>query len=180
MTQTEMLAVLQQDPKRGIALVIRSYAALAEKTVRSTGGAALSKEDAEEIVSDVFLQIYESRDRFDPAKGSLASFVITLARRRTVDLIRKRKGADAGLPLTESLPTDADVETEVLRRETSRRLALALIALGEPDATIVSRRYYLGESYAAIGKRVGLSENAVNKRCLRALEKLRSVLEKGE
>ena len=180
MTQTDMLAALREDPKRGIALVIRSYAALAEKTVRSSGGTALSKEDAEEIVSDVFFSIYEARDRLDPEKGSLASFVITLARHKTVDLLRKRGGSAAELPLNETLESGSDVENDVLRRETSRRIALALIDLGEPDATIVARRYYLGESYASIGKRVGLSENAVNKRCLRALKKLRSVLEKGE
>lgn len=180
MTQTEMLAALQQDPKRGIGLVIRSYAALAEKTARSAGGTALTEADMEEIVSDVFFQIYESRDRLDPARGSLASFVITLARRRTVDLLRKRAGNADTMPLPETLPAGTDVETEVLRNETSRRLANALIALGEPDATIVARRYYIGESYAAIGKRLGLSENAVNKRCLRALKKLRSVLEKGD
>ena len=54
-----------------------------------------------------------------------------------------------------------------------------LMALGEPETTILFRRYYYGESYAEIGKLVHLSENAVNKRCLKALQTLRKQM-KGD
>jgi RNA polymerase sigma-70 factor (ECF subfamily) len=182
MTQSDMLALLRRDPERGLEAVVRAVGALALKTVRLTGGDALSPADAEEIVSDVFFRVYTSRDGIDESKGTLATFVITLAKRMTVDRLRARahrQGAE--LPIDEAvLPAAADVEETVAGREERQKLVEAIVSLGHPDSTIVFRRYYYGESYKAIGKKLGLSENAVNKRCLKALGRLRQHLGKGE
>lgn len=182
MDRSDLLALLRLDPEKGIEAIIRAYGALAQKTVRQTGGDALSEEDREEIVSDVFYRVYVSRDRLDESKGTLASYVITLSRRCAIDRLRTktRRGGEA-LPLEDAvLPSPEDAETAVLKKEARQRLVSAVIALGEPDATIVFRRFYFAQSYAEIGLKLGLTENAVTKRCRRALEKLRRSLREGE
>ena len=180
MTQTELLALFRSDKERGLEAIVSAYAALVGKTVRLTGGSALSPEDAEEIISDVFLAFYRSAEGFDEEKGRLSTFLITLARRKTVDRLRRRERFETQ-PLEEAatLLSPENVEETVLREEERERLTSALVALGEPDATILFRRYYLEESWAQIGRRVGLSENAVNQRALRAQKKLLAGM-KGE
>ena len=183
MTQTEMLELLQADPERGIRTVISAFSALSEKTILRLAGGVLRSEDVEELVSDVFLQVYRSRETISPEKGSLATFIITLSKRRATDALRrKRDPAKTPLPLEDAVLSDAleSPEAAVLREETRRRLVRAIASLGPPDSTIVFRRYYYGESYAAIGKRLGMTENAVNKRCLKAKEKLRHCMEGEE
>ena len=183
MTQTEMLELLRADPERGIRTVISAFSALSEKTILHLAGGVLRPEDVEELVSDVFLQVYRSRETIAPEKGSLATFIITLSKRRATDALRrKRDPVKTPLPLEDAVLPDAlpSPETEVLLGETRRRLVRAIAALGHPDSTIVFRRYYYGESYAEIGKRLGMTENAVNKRCLKAKEKLRHYMEGEE
>jgi RNA polymerase sigma-70 factor (ECF subfamily) len=63
-----------------------------------------------------------------------------------------------------------------MEKETRHTLIRAVKALGEPDCTIILRKYYLGETAKEIAKRVHLSQNAVEKRIARNLKKLRNVL----
>ena len=46
--------------------------------------------DAEEIVTDTFVQVWRSADRFNPERGSMAAWVATIARSRALDRRRKR------------------------------------------------------------------------------------------
>jgi RNA polymerase sigma-70 factor (ECF subfamily) len=55
----------------------------------------------------------------------------------------------------------------------------AIEALGEPDSSIIFRKYYYGESSETIAKRLNMTESAVNTRTHRALKKLRELLEGG-
>ena len=183
MTQTELLEFLRRDPEKGIRAVISAFSALSQKTILRLAGAVVTKEDLEELVGDVFFQVYKDRDVLDPKKGSLATYVITLSRRRAVDALRKRGDpAKTPLPLDEGLLSDAgqSPEDRVLGEEQRRRLVAAIGSLGPPDSTIVYRRYYLGETYAQIGKRLGLTKNAANKRGVKALKKLRQIMEGGD
>ena len=47
--------------------------------------------DAEEVVADAFAQIWRSAAGFDPARGSVAAWVATIARTRALDLVRARR-----------------------------------------------------------------------------------------
>ena len=180
MTQPELLALLRRDPIKGIEKVISAFGALAEKTVRQTG--VSSEEDVEEILNDVFYSVYASREEIDPEKGSFASYVITLSRREAIDRLRKiaaRKEGTVPIEDLSFLPSSFSTAETAERKEQSRALTDALLALGEPDATILFRRFYYDESWKAIGKRLRMTENAVNKRAIRAMQKLRTML-KGE
>ena len=70
-------------------------------------------------------------------------------------------------------------EDTALKNEERSMLIGSILELGEPDATIIFRKFYFGETYEEIGNRLGLSANAVNKRYLRSIEKL-SIMMKGE
>jgi RNA polymerase sigma-70 factor (ECF subfamily) len=175
MAKPDLAELLRQDPERGLRAAIGAYGTLAMKAVRAVGGSGVSNEDAEEIVSDVFIALWRARETLRGDRGSLAAYIFTAARRKTVDFLRKRGARpDACVPLEqlEDFPSAERVEAAAERRELRERLTDALLSLGEPDATILFRRFYLQETYAEIARRLGMSENAVNKRALRAQKKL--------
>lgn len=181
MTQEELLTLMQTSPEKGLQAVTAQYAALVYKVVWGKLSSVCASEDIEETVSDVFLEFYKKFTCVDLSKGSLATFLTTLAQRRAVDVFRKivrQKQIDDMLSKdTQELSFRTD--DTVLKNEERKILLDSILRLGEPDSTIIYRKFFYGESYCEIGNKLGLSENAVNKRYLRAIEKL-SLMMKGE
>ena len=66
------------------------------------------------------------------------------------------------------------------KKERSRLVSEAIRSLGEPDCTIILRKFFFGETAKEISERVSLSAENVQKRSQRALAKLRELLEKNE
>lgn len=63
-----------------------------------------NSQDAEDVTADVFFEVWSRRDRFDPKKGNLRSYVLMLARSRAIDLYRKN------VKLREPLDSSSDSE----------------------------------------------------------------------
>src|SRR5947209_8323062 len=58
------------------------------RTVYTMAVRMLGSSDAEEIVQDVFLQLWNKADQFDPARGSFVSWFMTIARHRILDRLK--------------------------------------------------------------------------------------------
>ncbi len=182
MTQEEILALMKSDSNKGMEAVTKQYTALVYKIALKKLSSVCSREDIEEAVSDVFLDFYRCHENIDLSKGSLTSFIMLLAQRRSVDTFRKAvKNKSAYAVLNEEIADDDTVfaENAILKKEERNFLLDSILELGEPESTIIFRKYYFGETYTEIGQRLSMSANAVNKRYLRAVEKL-SLMMKGE
>src|SRR6266851_9104498 len=59
------------------------------RTVYTLAVRMLGSSDAEEIVQDVFLQLWNKADQFDPTRGSFLSWFMTIARHRTLDRLKR-------------------------------------------------------------------------------------------
>ncbi len=181
MTQEEILVLMKNNPEKGMKTVMWQYTALVYKTVLHKLSSVCSMEDVEETVSDVFFDFYKNYHRVDLSKGSLSSFFIILAQRRSVDVFRKviRQKNIENLLSQENETSSELTDTITLQREEREILLNGILELGEPDASIVFRKAFFGETYEEIGNRFGISANAANKRYLRSIQKLRLMM-KGE
>ena len=181
MTQEEILVLMKTDPQKGMIALTEQYTALVWKVIWGKLSGICSTEDVEETVSDVFLEFYRKKNCVDFSKGSLSSFLITLAQRRAIDefrrVMRLRNIEKAMEEKSETL--FQQTENTVLKKEEREFLLESIFSLGEPDSTIIYRKFYYGETYSEIGNRLGLSENAVNKRYLKAIDRLGNMM-KGE
>jgi RNA polymerase sigma-70 factor (ECF subfamily) len=137
---------------------------------------SFSRQDKEECVSDIFYEVYKSRNSIDLEKGSLKAYIAVLSKRKAIDAFRrlcKNSNAvsfeDIELISTYANDNTVDFETrEVLLNE--------IKLLGEPDSQIIISKYYFGHSAKTISKALGLKTNTVNKRASRALIKLKEAL----
>ena len=181
MTDTELLCLLQEAPEKGLRELIDAYGGLVAKTVRGRLRTLCTQEDIEETVSDVFLELYESRNKLDPAAPGLPAFLMTLAQRRAVDRFRQqlRRREELSPTVIYNRIAAPPAEETVLKKVERDQLLRAVLTLGEPETSILFRRFYYGETFREIGKALSLSENAAAKRYHKALKTLKTKL-KGE
>lgn len=178
MDDRELKLLLEKDPEDGIRELIRQYGGLAYSVVTGRAGSMAGAEDIEECVSDVFFEVFRKRESFDPGKGSLKAFVAVVARRRAINLYRKT-ARDAGRRTEAGLPEETaepGFEDALIGAEERRSLLETIRSLGEPDSSIIFRRYYFGQKSKEIAADLGMTPGAVDTRLNRALGKLRTML----
>lgn len=141
--------------------------ALMALAVRLCGG----REDAEEVVQDVFVRLVQTADRFDPRLGSVRALAYTMLRNQVASRGRRA----AARPVTVDLDPDGASGARDPRRAQEDRLLVsgALAALEPLDRTLVSEAYLEGRSHAELAERHALPLGTVKSRIRRALQRLR-------
>jgi len=178
-----ILALLIDKPAEGIRILTAQYGGLVYSITWRRLQGCLRKEDIEECVSDIFFELYRCRDKIDLSKGSLKTFLLTIAERQAIKYYERKTDKFDKISLQEQLEkgeeplSDHNVEQQTIQKEESRLLIEAIKGLGEPTASIVIQKYYYGMTAKEIGQRAGLSKNEVEKRLKRGLEKLKTVLQ---
>ena len=137
------------------------------------------REHSEEVLQEVFLEVWRQAHQFSPAKGSARAWLVTLARRRAIDRVRAveaRRSREAAF-LAEALPVAFD-ETEVLAhtRLAVDEVRVAVDAVGEPHRTTLLLTYFSGLTGRGIAVRLGVPLGTVKTRLRDGLGKLRKEL----
>lgn len=142
-----------------------------------------SREDTEDVVQEIFVDLWRSADRFDPLVAEEITFVAMIARRRVIDRLRQR----SGLPQTASM-NDAGVSgvVDVAGWETAgRRLELGeeariadehLQRLKPEEQQMLRLSIYDNLSHAAIAAQTGSPLGTVKSHIRRGLDSLRRTL----
>ena len=178
MEDQALLLQMKAEPEKGIERFMEQFAGLVYSIVSGRAGSAASQEDIEECVSDIFFEIYRKADTIDLKRGSLQAWTAAVARNRAVNLYRKKareRDLSASAEELECKADTSDSEQTVLEADERRRLLDAVKSLGEPDSTIIFRRYYFGQRSREIAADLGMTAAAVDTRLSRALNKLRRI-----
>ena len=179
MDDAKLLRLIRKDPSAGMEQLMDQYAGLIYAVVRGRlAGSYCLSTDIEDCVADVFCEFYAALERYDPTLSSIKSYLCVLARHKAIDLLRKRARQSGDISLdgeVQIADDDIDIESELEERELVREVFDAIKALGEPDTSIIVRKYYLGESSAEIAKALDLTVSNVDTRAHRALNKLRNL-----
>jgi RNA polymerase sigma-70 factor (ECF subfamily) len=166
--------------EKGFERIMDTHMAFVYTIVCGKLASVCRRQDIEECVSDVFYELYRTRHAIDPEKGSLKAYIAVIAKRRAIDLFRKRASENETVSIDAGgcdwAASDDNVEKSITDRETGDLLIREIKNLGEPDSGIVIRKYYFGQTAKGISKALGMKENTVNKRASRALGKLKEAL----
>ena len=178
MEDIKLLRLLHKDPNAGMEQLIDQYAGLVYAVVRGRLFESFCvSSDIEDCVADVFSDFYINLCAYDPKISSIKSYLCVLARRRAIDVFRKRVkqrgevSTDDNDSFVQLAANGRELEEGALRRE----VLTAVKELGEPDTSIIIRKYYLGESSKQIADALELTVSNVDTRTHRALNKLRKM-----
>jgi RNA polymerase sigma factor (sigma-70 family) len=137
---------------------------------------------AEEIVQEAFLAVWRTPERFDPARGSVRSWLMGTVHHRAVDAVRREQAqrrraeqAAALVPRVAEDPTDDVLSAIDLPRE-RRLVQKALAGLPDEQRDVIRRMYFDGMSQSQIAERTGLPLGTVKSRTLLAMRRLRTHL----
>jgi RNA polymerase sigma-70 factor, ECF subfamily len=132
---------------------------------------------SEEVAQEVLLDVWRTASRYDPALGSGAAWVTTLAHRRAVDRVRsEQKAAEREIrAASASVAYDEVVEAVEARldRERVRRCLGSLTPLQRESVTLA---YYSGYTYREVGALLGVAVGTVKTRMRDGLIRLRDCL----
>jgi RNA polymerase sigma-70 factor, ECF subfamily len=141
----------------------------------------LGRDDADEVVQDVFLKLWLRAGQFDPARGSFTAWFMTIARHQVFDQLKHRRSAVAvAEAIDDLLETAPDPRPGPGQRAwRAERRATVLAAVRELPAeqrrTLVLA-YFGGLSQSAISELLGVPLGTVKKRLRLGLAKLRASL----
>jgi RNA polymerase sigma-70 factor (ECF subfamily) len=132
---------------------------------------------AEEVVQDVFTALWERPGAFDPERGSVRTWLATLAHRRAVDRVRASERARRReLASATADVADVDVAAEGEAADLSARLWAAVDALPEDQRDAVRLAYAEGRTYREVAGLLGIPEGTAKSRLRLGLQKLAGVL----
>jgi RNA polymerase sigma-70 factor, ECF subfamily len=136
---------------------------------------------AQDVVQDVFVELWRRPDRYDPAVGTLRTYLTVLARHRAVDLVRSelRRVArqERSYRLTPA-PRVADAGEEALAAETAGLVRSAVQLLPASQRQVVELAYFDGLTCREVAHAVGIPEGTAKSRLRLALAKLEEMLDR--
>ncbi|WP_407543452.1 sigma-70 family RNA polymerase sigma factor (plasmid) [Deinococcus radiomollis] len=130
-------------------------------------------EDAEEALQDTFIRLADRADVYDPARGTVRTFVLTIAHHFCLERLRARRAR----PQRQQEPEKEqafDVTAPAARDPLDEALVQsALAGLPDTDRALLEAMFFDGYTHAEITTRTGLPLGTVKSRLRRALLKLR-------
>jgi RNA polymerase sigma factor (sigma-70 family) len=133
---------------------------------------------AEDVSQDVFVMVWERPDAFDPDRGSLRTWLGTLAHRRAVDHVRREEARrrraikDAARP-----ETTPDVEEMAMALVTAERVRAALATLPDEQRRAIQLAYFGGKTYRQVAEVLGIPEGTAKSRLRLGLRRIADVLD---
>jgi RNA polymerase sigma-70 factor, ECF subfamily len=134
--------------------------------------------EAEDVTQEVFLRLWNQPDRFDPARGSLRSFLLAQAHGRAVDAVRSwssrraREARDA----MRTAEASYDMQHEVWDLAVADQVAQAMGQLPEGERRAIELAYFDGRTYREVAQMLDQPEGTVKSRIRNGMRRLRAVL----
>lgn len=170
----EDLTILQRiakDDKNGVKECIDKYGRLIWSMARKF---TYTREDAEDAVQEVFIEIWKCAGRYDSEKSSEITFIALIARRKLIDCLRKAKRQprfDCSIDTVPDIPNQAERK---LKMYLEVKQAVKAINLLRPEQRkIIEMSVFEGMSHNDISRATGIPLGTVKSNIRSGLQKVR-------
>jgi RNA polymerase sigma-70 factor, ECF subfamily len=179
-TDEALMAGIQKRDESALTMLYYRHGKLLQSVISRC---VYDQQHAEDLLQEVFVEIWNRAEYYSEEKGRALGWLITLARRRALDRVRRFQAyhraemrlreQEENSPLTEHV---ADGDAELQQRDLGARLEHALDQLPEAQAEAVRMAYQQGLSQREIVARTGIPLGTIKTRIELGLRKLKSAL----
>lgn len=139
-----------------------------------------SRDDAEDVLQELFLQVWKRASDFDESRGRPFTWLVTLARSRAIDRLRSQGARDRAVAESarDAVAADewVDAVDEAIRSEQSAVVRRALAELPEEQRRALLLAYFEGLTQTEIAARLGAPLGTIKTRMRSGMMKLRELL----
>ncbi len=179
MTDKKLLKEIKKGNIQYYEILIDTYSNYVSVIVQKVGR-TLSTQDTEELIADVFIKIWTSRNELKIKEGALKSYIGTMARNVTLDKLRS-KGRFNEVAFEESEIIyeifNETPEQQLIEVEGMTNIVKLIETLPTLDKDIFIRRYFYFESLQEISQNMGISIGTIGTKIFRSKKKLQTKLE---
>ena len=173
MDETGIIKGMRAGEEKAFSIAIAKYSRLlwvvASRHLSKVSG--FTEHDVEECVADVFFDLWQDFENYDPEKGSLKSYLCVLTTRRAIS--RYRRAAQVRIISLEEVSRDEEPYCdEAVDTSDYSDLYNAISKLPEPTREILIRRYFYNEKPATIATKMQLQKKEIENRLYRAKQSL--------
>jgi len=139
------------------------------------------RQEAEDVLQEVYLSVWRRAGSFDPARASPITWLATLARNRAIDRLRAMRRTvgsepvDAALDIADPGP---DALATIEAREAAKRLSGCIGELEERTAGAIRAAFFGGLSYTELAERSEVPLGTMKSWIRRGMMKLRECLQR--
>jgi RNA polymerase sigma-70 factor, ECF subfamily len=138
-----------------------------------------SREEAEEVVQDVFWQLWKATLCYDPARGRFSTWLFSVARNRSIDRLRAANRAPlrSSAEELERVAGAADLENETYLVERQKEVRAQLELLPDDQRAAIELAFFRGLTHGEIAAETGEALGTIKSRIRRGLLRLKQGLE---
>ncbi len=131
---------------------------------------------AEEILQDIFYQLWSRARQFDASRGSLGGWLVVIARNRAISQLRHHNPAAGEELLENAVSLPFNLESTIAQKQLLGKVKGALEALPQEQRATVELAYFEGLTHSEIAERTGAPLGTVKTRLRTAVEGLKRIL----
>jgi RNA polymerase sigma-70 factor, ECF subfamily len=147
----------------------RSAYSLARRIMRSDT-------DAEDVTQEVFVKIWQKALEYAPARGSVSTWLMTIAHHTAIDALRRRTSRDTIHPEADELERAPDTRIDVDNALENVMVTRAMQNLTPEERQLIELAYFEGLSHSQLATRTGIPLGTIKSRIRVGLQKLREAL----
>ncbi len=179
-TDEQLMARIQSRDDAALAALYRRHTPLLRTVVSRV---VHNEHDADDLLQEIFVELWNRAESYDEAKGKALGWMVTLARRRAIDKIRRRQAysrAEERLRLeTEHEPQQTrheGVEDDVSAAERAEIFKRLMATLPPAQQEALHLAYYRGLSQREIAAQTGIPLGTIKTRLELAIRKIRTAI----
>lgn len=174
LSDEELVASCARGERAALSALYDRYATLVFSLVNRMLGRGMV---AEEVTQDTFVLLWRRASQFAPERGRVLPWLLTIARNRAIDELRRRQTGPEQVELVDAADGYPGLEDLSLQRIQMRR-ALAQLPAAQREALELA--YYGGMTQQEVAEYLGLPLGTIKTRMRIGLQRLRDLLKEHE
>ncbi len=141
------------------------------------------RKEAEDALQDVYVNLWQRADRYDPTRASPIAWLAAFARNRAIDRLRTGKVRAGAVPVEEAAPLPDETplaDALLVDAEQTAQIHKCLGALDARTQSHIRAAFFEGKTYAQLAEASGVPLGTMKSWIRRGLQRLRACLEASE